>query len=183
MTWNKTLPAPNEKIRNLSSVITSNWYAIEQAKGGLAQWAIVLANRSVAPVNPGEPVDPAAISNAGILYSKTSGSAVELFYLRPTGSAVQLTGQSSVVANGYTTLPGGIIMQWGTASIAGGVNKNVTVTLPIVMPTAVLNVQVTLNDGTYAEKAVTWGPVNTASFKIYKSASQPHTVNWLAIGH
>lgn len=181
MAWNNQLPASNEKIRNLSAVITNNWLAIEQGNAGLLQWAIVLKNRSVAPVSP---VNPAAIADAGILFAKTSGSAVELFFQRPTGSPVQITGAGSVAANGYSFLPGGAIMQWGSATLTGGAGAGTVVTLPLAYPTAILSVNVTVKKNASNDKYVTWGTPTLTTFTIYKEqADQPLECTWMAIGH
>lgn len=58
---------------------------------------------------------PGNISGIGQTYTKTVGSDVQLFYESGTGVETQLTGPNSASAttNGYTWLPGGILLQWG----------------------------------------------------------------------
>ncbi len=57
--------------------------------------------------------NPGVVATAGQLYTKTQNAANELFYMNNAGTVTQLTGAGSAAANGYTTLPGGILLQWG----------------------------------------------------------------------
>jgi hypothetical protein len=53
---------------------------------------------------------------------------------------------NSLVGNGYQKLPGGYIRQWGSSATGGG--GGVAISYPIVFPSAVLNVQISvLNTG------------------------------------
>lgn len=96
----------------------------------------------------------------------------------------------SKTANGYIKLPtwlGGIILQWGqVASIAG--NGNVTVTYPLVFPTACLAVVATAganNIGQVALSGVNATTSNATGFIAYNTsasiATQPGL--YIAIGH
>jgi hypothetical protein len=49
-------------------------------------------------------------------------------------------GNSSISANGYTTLPNGLIFQWGIASVGA---TNTTLNLPITFPAVIYSVQLT----------------------------------------
>jgi hypothetical protein len=58
-------------------------------------------------------------------------------------------GAVSKTANGYVTLPNGLILQWGTtANVAP--DNSVVVTFPIAFPTACVNVQASVKTGTGA---------------------------------
>lgn len=61
--------------------------------------------------------DPANNANASTLYTRADVGN-NLFYKSITGNAVtQLTGlANSLVSPGYFTLPGGLIIQWGTVT-------------------------------------------------------------------
>ncbi len=92
---------------------------------------------------------------------------------------------NSIGTNGYQTLPGVIIIQWGNSSSCGtGCSSNVT--FPIAFPANVFSVVVTLSNGT--------SPINNASNITSKSAtaftvdtnpgaSAKSGFSWIAIGN
>ncbi len=63
----------------------------------------------------GVSVDPVAGSGENVLFSKSVAGKTQMFYRRSSGGPIQLTGpETPVIAdNGYTFLPGGIMLQWG----------------------------------------------------------------------
>ena len=92
--------------------------------------------------------NPAAIAGYGQLFSKTVTSVISdtaLFWETGTGIVSQLTMNilPKAAANGYTYLPGGILLQWGI--VAGSSASSTTVlfaTSNIDFPTACFNVTV-----------------------------------------
>ena len=63
---------------------------------------------------------PGVVANIGQLYTLTSGGTQQLFYETGGGTQYQLTGLAALSAgNGYTTLPGGIILKWGKFLASG----------------------------------------------------------------
>jgi hypothetical protein len=75
--------------------------------------------------------DPATSANEIALYSKDL-SSVSTLYMRKesSGTVIQMSGRDPILANpGRTFLPGGIILVWGTFSLAPGVNST-AVTFP-----------------------------------------------------
>lgn len=183
MVWNAGRPTSNEKIRNLSEAIIPNWQAIEEGNLGLTYKALPMLKRdAVVPITPG------AIANSGILFTKSAGtpSKVELFYENDAGAVTQLTsGSASIAANGYTFLPGGAILQWGTATLA---TQTTVVTLPLAYPTAILSVVVSLKENSAQVTHCNWGNPTAAppitAFTIYReSVGNSKTATWIAIGH
>ena len=68
--------------------------------------------------------DPVIGGTTGVVYTKTIAAATQLFF-ENASTVTQLTGFiSSIATPGYTTLPGGLIIQWGskTASISGAIS-------------------------------------------------------------
>jgi len=65
-------------------------------------------------------------------------SATDVITARRLTSAFNNTGQQSLTANGYQKLPGGLILQWGTVSIAANTIANYT--FPISFPTSAFSV-------------------------------------------
>lgn len=104
MAWDKDLPSFNEKIRNLSTVITSNNKAIEEGSdiasfptGLLEQRSIQLSDRNA--VATGD--DPTTNAGTQYIYSKVDGAAApaqELFTRDSAGNIVQLT-TAGVIGN------------------------------------------------------------------------------------
>ena len=80
---------------------------------------------------------------------------------------------NSAYANGYTVLPGGVVMQWGSgvANTTGN-----TVTFPVPFSTAVYSFSVT---GTQVN--VTVATANTTKLTVTSSAGTP-TYQWTALG-
>jgi hypothetical protein len=96
-------------------------------------------------------VDMTTIANEGGLYTKDVGSAPAyacLFYRQESGGADPLRDQGAVIqmtsikpliaANGYTFLPGGMLLQWGTVASTG---TNPTITFPIAFSSTPYSVQ------------------------------------------
>jgi len=92
----------------------------------------------------------------------------------------------SLATNGFATLPGGLILQWGTSgSIAN--NCNITVTLPLTFPNNFLNLQATRNENTVtsgAEGAINATITSLSQLRLNNSASgTANAVFWAAIGN
>ena len=79
---------------------------------------------------PGAANLPAA-SEGGMITQTVSGSS-ELFYVRDNvATYIQMTGALSAATPGYTTLFGGLILQWGTATVTtGGTSNNFSIPFP-----------------------------------------------------
>jgi hypothetical protein len=61
-------------------------------------------------------VDPAITGAVGMAYTKDIAGVAQFFFANSLGTT-QLTGiTSSLVANGYYTFAGGLILKWGTAT-------------------------------------------------------------------
>ena len=69
-------------------------------------------------------------------------------------------GTSSITANGYSRLPNGLLMQWGTHTASVNSTTPATATFPIAFPTALYSISVmVLQAGTGADASV----ANTAN--------------------
>lgn len=73
-----------------------------------------------------EAVDPVAVSGIGEVYCKTTTDGFstdeQLFYQSGSGliSALTRNFQPLAASNGYTFLPGGLVIQWGIKTAVGG---------------------------------------------------------------
>jgi hypothetical protein len=110
--------------------------------------------------------------------------------LAGTDNALALTaagfaGNKSLGASGYYKLPGGLIVQWGSASVAG--SSQSTITFPTAFPTACDTVVVSWNDtsaGGVSMPATSAGAgtITTTNFVLANGAGAVHTIGWVAIG-
>jgi hypothetical protein len=123
-----------------------------------------------------------AQDTTGLVFTQLLASMRKLFGGTP----------GSLAANGYMTLPGGLVMQWGTIVAA----NNAAVTFPIAFPIGALCV--VANEG--AASSGTWGaglptvhsttPLSASQFTHWGLGwngstwiSSSLTCSWIAIGH
>lgn len=112
MAFDKTQPTNTTKIRNLGVVIRPNWAAIESGDSSFKPQAINFSNRTVA----GLPVNPAAIADTMVMYSKSDASGkTQLYTIDPDSHVTQISAAVAPLSaqNGYSWLPGGMLIQWG----------------------------------------------------------------------
>ncbi len=100
-------------------------------------------------------------------------------------TAAGFAGNKSLAANGYYKLPGGFVIQWGSASIAG--TSQSTITFPTAFPTSCDSVTVSWNDaptgsGVPAASAGA-GSITASNFVLASGSSATHTIGWIAFGH
>lgn len=139
------------------------------------------------PPNNQPVVAPAATVGYGQVFGATINDGINtdsaLYYLSSGNRLTQLTRniQPVTTANGYTSLPGGLILQWGTDTKSTGQST----TFPIPFTAAVLIVILTPT----APTATVNGMLSVAnklaaSFQIGNATglAQSYTYNWIAIG-
>lgn len=106
----------------------------------------IAGNTDPTAVNPGNGFP----ANAGQIYTRTINGDLELFYESSAGVVNQLTAAiiPTPGVNGYTFLPGGILVQWGLVNFSTSplLAGTVLFTIPpnIQFPNAIFNVQATL---------------------------------------
>jgi Putative tail fiber protein gp53-like, C-terminal len=104
-----------------------------------------------------------------------SSGDTQLYSLTGAGTLYQLTGVSPG-SFGFAWV-GGILLQWGTATVASGTS----VTFPETFPHACLNVQVTANASSFG--IVGTDGYSTSSFTFKYSLIGTVTFAWFAIGY
>lgn len=133
-------------------------------------------------------VNPAPVAGYGQLFSKTINSFTTdqaLFWETGNGLLQQLTTNltPSATANGYSFLPGGIIIQWMKVNNpTSGTNYS----FPITFPNNCFSVQLTpsLNDNSTVRCYVASGTLTTALFQIQATTSSHFTSMYVtAIGN
>lgn len=166
-------------------------------------------------VDQGSGFNPARITGIGQLFGKMATlnglTSVCLFYKSDTGvgdanALTQITAPKNTVAsaNGYTFLPGGIILQWGNYSASGGnfssgsttnasAGENV-ITLPVPYPNNLffvggnlLYTQANLPSGTgtlnVRQSQLNSGTISTLSWQVYCNTNNYLGFDWIALGN
>lgn len=134
---------------------------------------------------PVQSPDPTCAASEGLLFFKTVSAKSELMFDRDgIGAPFQLTsGSPSALANGYTFLPGGLLLQWGTYTAPSGVSGNLS--FPTTFGT-VYSVVVTINRGTSTSSSsydlVLAATPTTTTFKVNSGFSSSHSFYMQAIG-
>lgn len=91
--------------------------------------SVHLVSQSTTATNPPDnypPAPPATVANTGQIFSSSVNdgynTGTALFFLTGGGSVRQLTSNFDplAAANGYTFLPGGLVMQWGVFTTSNG---------------------------------------------------------------
>ncbi len=139
-THNPSTDQPDMKINtnSIDSIIAVDHYSFQEVSNQDG-WH----KQSTYPVLG---VAPATLALQGAVYTKNVGAGVsQLFYRRENnGTEIQLTGLATVAANnGYITLPGGIIIQWGVVNTTSTNGTVLFVTSNIDFPNACFNIQTT----------------------------------------
>lgn len=137
---------------------------------------------------PAQAADPATAADEVAIYCKDAGGGVYREYLRQAnnGTVVQITGVDPLNAgNGYTFLPGGLLMQWGLTTPASA-TANTAIVYPIAFSAAAHNIQLTFtraasSPGTTFGLWVVTGSTNTG-FTAYNNSGHTYQFYWMAIG-
>ncbi len=144
------------------------------------------------PPNNQPPVTPATTPGFGQLFSAQINDGLNLdeaLYFKSGGGRVtQLTRniEPLISGTGYTSLPGGLIMQWGTTPVSGAGTVNVA--FPIAFPTAVYNIQLTRTrisnspGATYSYWISNNAGLSNSGFRIINNDGHSWGYYWMAIG-
>jgi hypothetical protein len=142
-------------------------------------------------------VTPGSVAGIGQLFTEIANSDEQLFYESGGGVVTQLTGPNAPLATvqGYTWLPGGILMQWGSVTFPAGSGSHQTATqsFNINFPNACFYVipglQNASSSDTTASNTIAIRSIATNNFRwVYNSSSSSGTTNypgfyWTAVGN
>lgn len=149
MAYNSLIPAANDLLSQSQSEIQENFAQIKTV--------IDINHITFADANQGkhlylqlpEHAAPAtAVNEAGLYANVGATSAVtELFFRRENnGSSIPMSEMVEISAtNGWSYLPSGLIIQWGSASQSGGTSSS-TFALPRAFPTTFYSITATPNN-------------------------------------
>jgi len=127
---------------------------------------------------------PSLDANDGAFYTKNS-SGTNVFWKRQGGSEVKITNvDPSIGANGYTFLPGGLLIQWGSLNVPSG--ESGSISFPIAFTVAPYSINVTAQRSATANATPMFvsstNPPTASNFRIVNTSSNSHTGYWMAIG-
>jgi hypothetical protein len=120
---------------------------------------------------PVQAVDPVLVANDIAIYSKVNGANVSQLFFERAGGAPYTWTDSLQAVNGWTRLPSGILLKWGTqAIVAPGGQVNIVYVGPAF--TQIYSAQVscldaTLGDSNCAVRIMSYN--NLAGLQIYAS--------------
>lgn len=125
---------------------------------------------------------PATGTNIGAVYTKEAQAITNLFFKQEGGTEIQLTNVApSNAANGYTFLPGGLLIQWNQSTINLG--GNTTINFPITFSAACYSVVVTPIRNASNVDIVYVVSQAAGSFVVRNTSGSAITqCNWIAIG-
>jgi len=196
MTFNPNIPQGSQQISATTSGIQTNFSQSNTAFGVDHTPFDTLANQGYhkKATLVQQSVDPGSVALADILYTKSvtypnaAGTFNELFMRRASGDAgtiVQLTtgpANPSANANGYTFLPGGIILQWGNYTI-NSPNTSLAVNFPIAFPNTCWSLVITGLSPTAGQTAA-YGSLSRTGFTGLKATALASVFyNYIAIGN
>lgn len=132
---------------------------------------------------------PGVVAGSGELYTRTVNDGInddtELLYQTAGGKIIQLTRNFDPVAsaNGYTMLPGGLILQWGEISPTS--LETVPISFNITFPSTVFNIQITAFRSTSSDNPSFFliSPTLTTGFSIKNNSGASFGYGWVAIGN
>jgi hypothetical protein len=129
---------------------------------------------------------PPATAGMSALYSKTYGGQASLYWKQGGGAEIRLIGPDPAMTsatNGYSPLPGGLLLQWGQNFVANNLGTTINFSVafsgaPYVVVPNILTAAV----GTPVAVNVIEGLTTNANFAVLHQSTAGHLVHWVAIG-
>ncbi len=199
MSYNPNVPQPTDLLSNSQGQILANFnkanssfginhYPFDNGTANNGKHKFVTIPQAIAPFNP-----PASVLNEIILYAKAGSAGTELRMVRDgfpttdtnlTLAAGLLTAPKSS-SNGYSWLPGGMVLQWGTVTNPGTSGSVLFVTNNVDFPNSCFLVIPALQHNSSANESVTIQPTpSITGFSYRTTSSSGNTVlYWWAIGN
>jgi len=196
MTYLPNIPAATDKPSTSQGQIQGNFQAINTAfsLNHVSLGSGAAAGKHKFVEMPNQSSTPATLSGEGTLYTlSSSGSQLnyvadnqptDLYQMTRTIHASYSTfaNQTGTNSSGWTFLPGGLLMQWGTFTGASGS----TVTFPVTFSSAVFSVQMTVFQNTTNRHFAYARSVGLASFTTTQldsgGSAETNTFSWISIG-
>lgn len=122
-------------------------------------------------------------ANADAVFFANSSSGQSFPFWQNGATTYRFFGPQSIVANGYSTIIAGVILQWGKVNSPGSGPSSVS--FPLAFPNAVFTVQLTpRNDGSHSSFSYYLdGAPSQSSFTYRGTTSSSNTLFWFAVGN
>lgn len=190
MTFDSSKPNANESPSQFPAQAQTNWQRIETIVSGDHQWndsADASDGKHVKARFPEQTSAPSTAANEAALYSKEAQSVSQMFIRRESdGAEVQITSSdvsdtTAQSTNGYSCLPGGVLIQWGKKSSPG---SSGSVTFPKAFSAAPYSLSVDLqrSSGNQSVTVSSSSAPTTSSFSYLSSSGGSTFLYWIAIG-
>lgn len=194
-TFSTTVPQASQKISATQQPIQSNFGAISDFVNAnhVGFYDAINFGKHTFTTLPFQGSDPSTSSTEMVLYTKATGTpnAGELFCRYPNNGAVlQISGssigQGGPSTNGWSYLPGNILMKWGQATgITPGAN---TIVFPTSGSQPAFGTSLFMVEYTPASSYTLTSPFgyisssSTTQFILQVPNTMSSTISWLAIG-
>jgi hypothetical protein len=184
MAWKPTKPAGTDPVSSSASDIRDNWAYLDSklevnhrfsASGADDGYHKFVDMPNVGGLSP--------VASDGRLYvdKRTTFTAnpnrMELIF-NNVNQDIQISGPIQPNASGYSVLPGGIIIQWGNASVASGA----TVAFVTAFAAAPYSLVLTAVNTNAAGAPIAAQSVTATNFVVQRPATITAKFNWIAIG-
>lgn len=182
----QSLGQTRDQIRTNSDLLKSS-LAINHVDLGLAD-----VGKHKFVVMPVQGAAPTTAASEAATYTKTVSARSQLFFIRDNtaGTECALTAGDTSNARfaqspGWSFLPGGLIVQWGTKTNPSTSGSVTFATSNINFPTACFQVMLTLQHNSSGNESATVQPTpSTTGFSYRTTSSSANTVlYWIAIGN
>lgn len=180
MAYNQNIPGANDLLSQSQSEIQENFSQIKTV--------IDINHITFGDANQGkhlylqlpEHAAPTTAVNEGGLYANvgTTSTVTELFFRRENnGELIPMTERATGGAPGWTYLPSGIMLQWGSANLIGADAAGTTVAFVRSFPAACLNVQLTIVTTVGGQSRVAYVVTGSLTAANFKAAAKNSTSN------
>jgi len=192
MSFTPNIPQSGQSLGNSRTQVLNNFASLR---------ATMAANHvDVNLTNPGwhtyikwsvQASDPTTGANEINEYVKVVGGVAKKFLATPSAGAIFVTYPGippSALSNGYSYLPGGLLIQWGSVASPGTSGTVTFATANIAFPTNLFNVQLTMgrvnaSGGSGVAVIDTSQTFDKTTFSYISSTSSSVTLYWVAIGN
>lgn len=143
-TYFPNIPQSGDDPSDSQPLILSNFQALNNAvsRNHTAMTDTANSGKHEFLQMPEQAAPPATAANEGGLYTRVVSGATQLFFREESsGTERQLTSAFTGATNGLLTIPGGLMIEWGTAA---GVTQGTTITYHTAFSIAPYNIQITV---------------------------------------
>ena len=191
MTFNPNIPQSTDQPSQSQSQFLTNFQQVNTVFGAnhvsLVDATVANRGKHNIVVMPQQASGPATTSTEGALYTKDLGGSPNLYWRRKSsGSQIPMTANvtPSSSSNGFTFLPGNMLLQWGTETIPPGTSSSISFpTAFSSAPYSIICNFIRASTTTVGAVYISSGDVTATRFKTVSAGfAGSHDIYWIAIG-